>query len=62
MPNVVDLDVIIAAETERAVMVKEDESSAGIWLPKSQVEVDGDVGGPGIVTVPEWLAIEKGLI
>lgn len=62
MSNGVDLDAIIAAETERTVMTKEDRSSAGIWLPKSPVEVDGEVRDPGIVAVPESLAIERGLI
>lgn len=28
------------------------------WLPKSQVEINDD----GTVTVPEWLAIKKGLV
>lgn len=28
------------------------------WLPKSQVEVNGD----GTVTMPEWLAADKGLV
>lgn len=29
-----------------------------VWLPKSQVEDHGD----GTFTVPEWLALERGLI
>lgn len=30
-----------------------------VWLPKSQVELDDD---ESVVRVPEWLALEKGLI
>lgn len=28
------------------------------WLPRSQIEINSD----GTVTMPEWLAIEKGLV
>lgn len=29
-----------------------------VWLPRSQIEIGDD----GTVTMPEWLAMEKGLI
>lgn len=57
--NVVDIDVIIVHQTERAVLVKESDGAEGVWLPLSQVEVDT---ADGVVTLPEWLALEKGLI
>lgn len=60
--NVMDLEVIIAHQTDKAVLVKEYEQDKGTWLPLSQVEVDGDVGDYGTVTIPEWLALDKGLI
>lgn len=28
------------------------------WLPRSQIEINND----GTVTMPEWLAIQKGLV
>lgn len=34
------------------------EREKWFWLPKSQVEVNDD----GTVTMPEWLAKERGLI
>ena len=33
----------------------------GTWVPKSQVEID-EKGGGFTVTMPTWLAKEKGLI
>lgn len=60
--NVMDIEVIISHMTDRAVLVKEYEQDSGTWLPLSQVEVDGDVGEYGVVTIPEWLALDKGLI
>jgi len=32
------------------------------WLPRSQIEVEDQPDGTVIVTMPEWLAEEKGLI
>lgn len=44
-------------ETELAwLMLIEDQE---VWLPKSQCEFDED---DGTVLVPEWLAVEKGLV
>lgn len=32
------------------------------WLPRSQIEIDKQPDGSAIVTMPEWLTIEKGLV
>lgn len=61
-PSLLDLSVIIVHRTERAVLVKDAEHAEPKWLPLSQVEVEGEPGGIGQVTLPEWLAIEKGLV
>lgn len=59
-------DVEVVAELKRETpaaygVVIEDDSFEGeaeiIWLPKSQVTKDGNT-----FYVPEWLAIEKGLV
>ncbi len=34
------------------------EREKWFWLPRSQVEINPD----GTVTIPEWLAIDKGLV
>ncbi len=33
-----------------------------VWVPKSQVELEEEGDGTVTVTMPEWLALEKGLI
>ena len=61
--ELVDIEVEIRAETELAVQVFDGETTA--WLPKSQIEIDRPRAGhkaPTIVTLPEWLATDKGLV
>ena len=60
----VELEVTVRAMTERAMMVETCVGTA--WVPKSQIsdwsgseELDRSVES---IFVPEWLAIEKGLV
>lgn len=61
--NIIDIDVECNARTEKAVLVHTGDKSKSVWLPLSQIEIEPS-GIPGIetVTLPEWLALEKGLI
>lgn len=66
----------LLAETEKALLVTdgttkkfknpvdgtETDEQQKCWLPKSQVEFIHKDGGLIEVTLPEWLAKEKGLI
>ena len=58
-PKLIDLAVEIRHETVRAWLIN--DGSREVWLPKSQCEVTEPIG-PSIVTLPEWLAKDKGLI
>ena len=51
-----DIAVEVRYETARAWLVY--DGAKEHWLPKSQCELNPD----GTVTMPEWLAKEKGLI
>lgn len=55
----------IVQETEDAILlvVGGDDvvDSLDYWLPKSQIEYDGERGDVVTVSVPDWLAEEKGL-
>lgn len=54
--------VRILRETSKAYRIRFDENfplPKDEWIPKSQVTIDED---EEIVLMPEWLAIEKGLI
>lgn len=60
--NIIDLTVHLHHETEGAVMVSDTADPAdAVWLPKSQIEIEED-GAVHTVSLPEWLAKEKGLI
>lgn len=61
--DLIDLDLFYCGQTPLAISVKkQDAVGPWIWLPKSQIEFD--LKGPGQVrvTLPEWLAKEKGLV
>lgn len=61
--NIIDITVELLMETDRAVLVTDSVPDKGVWLPKSQVEIEpSDTGGLHVVTLPEWLAIERGLL
>ena len=63
MSDLVDLDVQVLHETEMAALVTLDVPDNGVWLPKSKIEIsETGIGGIMTVTLPEWLALEKGLI
>lgn len=51
------------AMTERAIRVSDTgEDDHAIWLPLDHCEVERRPNGLVNVTLPEWLALEKGLI
>jgi hypothetical protein len=62
--NLIDLVVEITHETDKALLVHDGDKSKAVWLPKSAVEVSLDDPIPGVatITLPEPLAIEKGLV
>lgn len=61
--DLIDIDVRLLQETERAVQVTLDTEKHGVWLTLSKVELS-PTGKPGIysLTLPKWLANERGLI
>lgn len=63
--DLIDIAGVVHAETALAILFsdtahKEDAK----WLPKSQIEIEADGGRRNFVTVtmPERLAIEKGMV
>lgn len=68
MEKIVTIDCTVVKETPAAYLVdvgKTKVAAGGVkvpdlvWLPKSQCEWDE---GDGEMQLPEWLAIEKGLV
>jgi hypothetical protein len=61
--NVIDIDVEVTARTAKAVLVHTGNKEEAAWLPLSQIEIEpSGVAGIETVTLPEWLALDKGLI
>ena len=59
-----DIEGVIHHQTAHAIRFsKSGEDSSAVWLPKSLVEVQPlERDGWVEVTMPEWLAMDKGLI
>lgn len=61
--DLIDLTLHVHIETAAAVLVSDDgEKDSGVWLPKSQIEMEKKGPYVFIITMPEWLAMDKGLI
>lgn len=60
--DLIDVEVRMFSEKPLAILVSEDGTRANaVWLPKSQVEFHQIRPGIYTVTMPGWLAEEKGL-
>lgn len=64
--DLVDIRVTLVQDTHKAFLV-ETESANKVWVPKSQCELEMDATGTkatrrGTLTLPKWLAEEKGLV
>lgn len=62
--DLTDISVFVVHETQSAVLVHDGDESKKVWLPKSQIEIERDSSKPRVatITLPEWLAIDKGLV
>lgn len=62
--DLVDLTLELRQEKPLAIAVTNPAKPGGkwIWLPKSQIEFESKGVGIAVVTLPQWLAHEKGLI
>lgn len=65
-PTTID-DVTCDYETENAIsiVIQDRGGTTGMWIPKSQIHDDSEVyeaGTRGKLIIPEWLAVEKGLV
>lgn len=60
---ILDMEMRLHHETAQAVLVSDDgEEKNAVWLPLSQIELERLKNARVIVTLPEWLALDKGLI
>lgn len=54
--EIIEISAQMKRETENAVLLFDGAIEA--WIPKSQVEDNGD----GTFSMPEWLAMDKGFL
>jgi len=63
MDDYADFDVQLLHETDHAYLVTETIPENGVWVPKSQCQLEEtSIKGIYTLSLPEWLAVEKGLL
>jgi len=62
--DLIDIEAQFQFATDKAACIRETEGGPDIWLPLSQIEIEGDRKRGSVVTVTlsEKLATEKGLV
>ncbi|MDB5582806.1 MAG: hypothetical protein JWR80_7982 [Bradyrhizobium sp.] len=62
--DLVDIAACQHAETPKAILISDDgDRDRAVWVPKEHCDIDRSARKNYIiVTMPEWLALEKGLI
>lgn len=61
--DVVDIAVQLHGERPKAVLVSDSgERRDAVWLPRGLIEIEVGKRRIAVVTLPEWLAVEKGLV
>ena len=58
--DIITLELHLKNETEKAYLVSDGKTTA--WIPKSQCEMAEGLGVACEFQMPEWLAVEKGLV
>lgn len=57
----IEIAVEIRARTDKAFLVSDGGNEC--WIPRSQIsDYVGDEDSPETIFIPEWLALDKGLI
>jgi len=60
MPEI-EIAIEVRARTDKALMVFDGKTEC--WIPRSQIsDYSGEENSPETIFIPEWLALNKGLI
>lgn len=57
----VSVECVIKHETDRALLVRVEETGEEVWLPLSQVEEVHHTKPVATVVITDWIAEQKGL-
>jgi hypothetical protein len=58
--KLIDLEVELVHQTEKAWLIFDGMNNH--WIPKSIGQMEWEEGRSYLLTVPEWMAIDKGLL
>jgi RNase P/RNase MRP subunit p29 len=59
--DLIEIACEVRRETDLAVLIF--DGAREVWVPKKLVEIHvGTLAGTAVAVMPEWLAIEKGLV
>lgn len=69
-PQLIDINCHIRRVRETSIAIADGtteyvngrEREKWFWLPQSQISIERHGDGTATVTMPEWLAIERGLV
>ena len=60
--DLIDITVIVKHKTALAVLV-DHGGKEPVWIPLSQIEIEPNKDGKTYtITMPEWMAVDKGLV
>ena len=64
MANDIELSVKVLRVTSAAILVDTEMSKESVWIPKSQISdyTGNKIDYATTIFIPEWLAVEKGLV
>lgn len=64
--ELVDIRMLVLRDepSDKAIKVTQEDEAGYVWLPRSEIEFvyDDHTCEFAVITMPEWLAIEKGLV
>ena len=61
--NLTDIDMHLHVDRPKAILASDDgDREHAVWLPKSEIEIEHKGDRRIVVTMPQWLAEEKGLV
>lgn len=59
----IEIEMLVIRETDAAILASHTgDKDDAVWLPKSQIDGNVEVNSSCFFLVPEWLALEKGLV
>lgn len=61
--KVVEIECVVRRQTNKAYLI-DFGANEDVWVPRSQISDESEPGSDGVMSIfiPEWLAIDKGIL